>query len=88
MKKFKEQLVEEGTIFIHNFIMVITIMVGYQMLLHAPDLLGQIIGGIILSYGIWLFVTAMKKGIDETIKTYFPHILKQLEDIKNKKGEN
>ena len=45
MKSFKEQLKEEGIIFIHNTIMVVFLLFGYH-LLENGEAFGQIIGAI------------------------------------------
>ena len=87
MKSFKQQLKEEGAIFIHNFVTVVSLLMGWNMLLHAPNLAGNILGFITLTYGIWLLVTAIKKGVDEILKTYFPHIIEELKNNINKKGD-
>jgi hypothetical protein len=84
MKTFKTELL----IFIHNFFTVLFILSGWSLLLHAPDLAGHIVGFITLSYGCYLLISAIKKGVDEFIKINYPNLLKNIEKELEKKGKN
>jgi len=84
MKPFKQQLKEEGKIFIHNFISLLCILVGWNMTNGAPNVLGTILGAIILTYGFYLLISALKKGVEEYIENNFPHLLNNF----NKKSED
>ena len=68
MKSFKEQLKEEGIIFIHNTIMVVFLLFGYH-LLENGEAFGQIIGAISFIYGIKMMMDALKKGVIEFMDT-------------------
>ncbi len=81
MKTLKTELL----IIIHNFFTVLFILVGWGLLLHAPDLLGHFVGFITFSYGCYLLITAIKKVVDEYIKIYCPNLLKDIEKELNKK---
>ncbi len=87
MKTFKQSLKEESGIFIHNFIMVITMLTGYHLLFSAPDLFGKGLGLIMITYSCWLFATAIKKSVDIMLQTYFPELLKELDKEKKEKSE-
>lgn len=83
MKKFKE----EGRIFIHNFIMVITMIMGYHLISSVPDLFGKGLGVITIIYSCWLFITAIKKSADIMLKIYFPNLIKELGNNNKEKSE-
>jgi hypothetical protein len=77
IKIFKLELL----IFINNFIIVLSLATGYDIIKTNPSLIGYITGTIVICYGLFLISKNIKIIINNIITLHFPHLNKKREDI-------
>ncbi len=84
MKEFKKQFL----IFIINLIIVVTFVIGYDMIICEKYIIGKLIGVLNLLYSVWLFSTNFEKLIDDYFDLYENKINnKYYDDFKDLEGD-
>ena len=71
-KSFKQILKTELSIFINNFIMVLSIYVGYDIFTSDHSIIGLIVGSIVFLYGFYLLIKNSRVVSKNIIEEYFP----------------
>lgn len=65
-----EKIKSELKIFIHNLIIVVSLLFGWDMIFNLPDLLGNCIGGLLFIFGLYLLIKEINVIIDKYIDMF------------------